>query len=95
MKMKFYERCAELLGVPHEHNTFNDNIYRHDRNGVLCMTNAGRFAGRMPGNGRFQGYGLIRLYGSKVHVCLTKPISINKLFDSEEECLVFLQSIIN
>ena len=58
------------------------------------MTRAGRWSGREPGNGRFQGYGLIRLFGrDRVHVLLRKPQAVNRIFDDRAKALEFLTRI--
>jgi hypothetical protein len=72
----FYDRCAELLGVPH---TYRKYPYKKRT----------RWNNRTPGNGRFPGRGLIRLYGESVHVSLRDP-AINCRFPSKEACLSFL-----
>lgn len=76
----FYTRCAELLGVEHEHRPF--------RYGKRT-----RWNNRTPGCGRFPGRGLIRSFGSHVHMALYRPKPINRLFDSREAALRCLEEL--
>jgi len=71
----FYERCAELLGVPY---TYRSYPYKG---------HTSRWNNRDPGNGRFPGRGLIRLYGDTVHMMLRHPICITRRFASSAEAL--------
>lgn len=76
---EFYSRCAELLGVEHDYLPFTH--YKRTR-----------WNNRTPGSGRFPGRGIIRKFGSQVHVALTNP-NHHAVYDSEEEVLTFLQSL--
>lgn len=76
----FYHKCAELLGVEYDGQPFK-YAYRT------------RWNNRTPGSGRYPGRGIIRKFGSQVHVALTKPISHHAIYDSEEEVLDFLRSL--
>lgn len=89
-KRDFYERCAQIIGCTHAYSSFNDKIYRIDDRGNPCVTNATRWGGREPGNGRFPGYGTIRRFGSVIHVCLTHPISFTGTFTDDTEFFEFL-----
>ena len=53
-KKEFYARCGEILGIEHK---WNDPVPRRTR-----------WNNRFIGNGRYPGYGLIRVYGSEVMV---------------------------
>lgn len=76
----FYQKCAELLGVP---DTYSPRIY----------TRITRWNNRMAGNGRFEGFGLIRLIsGSHVHIALRHPIAASKWFKNPEEALEWLET---
>jgi hypothetical protein len=77
----FYDRCAELLGVEHEHRPF-----RHGRRN--------RWNNREPGSGRFPGRGLIRLFGSRVHVALHQPVGVNRWFDDRPTALAQLERLV-
>lgn len=75
----FYNKCAELLGANHEYVPFP-------------WAKRTRWNNRSPGSGRFEGFGIIRVFGDKVHVSLRYPVSVNKVFNSKEEVLVALSS---
>lgn len=72
--LEFYEKCAELLGIEFEDNSFTQ--YRRTR-----------WNNRKPGNGRYPGYGIIRVFGDKVHVAFKNHHAIH---NSKEEVLEWL-----
>ncbi len=77
----FYQKCAELLCVEHVYK----KPYSHRT----------RWNNRNPGNGRFAGFGLIRVYApDMIHVCLTNPVALSKTFDTMEEVLLFLKNLL-
>lgn len=76
----FYNKCAELLGVDHDYLPFK-YAYRT------------RWNNRTPGSGRFPGRGIIRKFGSQIHVALNDPVSHHAIYNSEEEVLTFLRSL--
>lgn len=77
---KFYCEVAEILGLE---SPFETNPYKYYRT---------RWNNRKPGNGRFEGYGLVRYFGPNlVHVVLQKPKKINETFTSTSEALKFLK----
>lgn len=76
----FYDRCAELLGVEHDFQPF-----RYGKRS--------RWNNRKPGSGRFAGRGLVRAFGSHVHLSLYRPKPINRLFDSRAAALACLEEI--
>jgi hypothetical protein len=76
----FYEKCADLLGTEYDCQPFP----WHKRT---------RWNNRVPGSGRYPGYGIIRKFGSKIHVALQKPVSHHGIYDSEKEVLQFLQDL--
>ena len=93
MKKDFYEKVADIIGMRHEYNDYNDKIFRRDREtGLPCMTNSSRFVGRAPGNGRFPGVGLVRRFGETIHITLTNP-QAHGTFTCEEEALDFLRKV--
>lgn len=57
---EFYERVAEILQCDHTPNPFP---YRKRT----------RWNNRKPGSGRFEGHGIVRVFGDSVHVALTFP----------------------
>lgn len=76
----FYDRCAEILGVPHDFAPFP-------------FDKRSRWNNRKPGSGRFPGRGLVRAFGGHVHLSLYRPRPINRLFDSREAALRCLEEI--
>jgi len=76
---EFYEEVANLLGTEHEGKPF-PWYYRT------------RWNNRTAGQGRFPGRGIVRVFGSQVHVALTNP-PIHKIFQSRSECLEFLKNL--
>ncbi len=84
VEAKFYQDVADLLNVD---NHYEVNINKGWRT---------RWNNRKPGNGRFEGYGLVRFYGpGMIHVILHCPVSINKVFNSPEEVLVAIKTAID
>lgn len=77
---EFYNRCAEILGTQYECEPFP---YRRRT----------RWNNRIPGSGRYPGYGLIRKFGSQIQVHLRYPVEHSKVYNTTEEVLRFLESI--
>lgn len=76
---EFYKRCGELIGCEYEF------IVQGKR--VGSPTPASRWGGRIPGNGRYPGHGIIRVFTPKcIHVNLKSP-KISGEFKSYEEVL--------
>lgn len=76
---RFYQECAELLCVP---NTYRPRPFAYKT----------RWNNRGAGNGRFPGFGLIRMFGTNcIHVCLNKPMQVNRIFNSPEAVTDFLR----
>lgn len=75
----FYLECARLLKTDHLGQPFTH--YKRTR-----------WNNRTPGQGRFPGRGIIRVFGSQVHIALTDP-PIHKICDSQDECLDFLKTL--
>ena len=78
--MNFYEQCAKIMGVDYSCNSF----LGRRRN---------RWNNRHPGNGRFEGFGIIRKFGSKIQVALRCPLTLHIICDSEEEVLNLLRNL--
>lgn len=76
----FYRTCASILGVPYQ--------YIEPRRKVTRWNN------RHPGNGRYPGFGVIRLYGDQVHLCLTHPELVQASFPNRMDALAFLESVV-
>ncbi len=70
---QFYAESAALLEVVHQGEPFP---YRR-RN---------RWNNRKPGQGRFEGAGIIRVFGDFIHVSLSNP-KLWGIFTSKEEAL--------
>lgn len=83
----FYQDVSDLLGIEsnYEYNPYTvGGKYRT------------RWNNRKPGNGRFEGYGLIRFFGPDViHVSISKPVSINRTFASKAEVLEALKKALD
>ena len=73
-KEAFYARCGEILGIEHNWNT--------------PVKRRNRWNARRIGNGRFPGYGLIRVYGDQVMVTNKQG---TKMYKSAEEVLQMLE----
>ena len=74
----FYQQCADILQVPHNY--------------VEPVSRRTRWNNRHPGNGRYEGYGLIRRYNASfIHVHFgTKGSAI---YRSENEVFEFLKKL--
>lgn len=97
-KKEFYEKCAKLLGTENLYVEKPKPAKRFNREtGKMYqpITRKTRWGPREPGNGRFPGHGLIRIFGSNtIHVSLSNP-SLNGTFSSFEEVLEALQRVID
>lgn len=75
---RFYEECSNILGLIHNH--------------VEPVPKRNRWNNRTPGNGRYEGYGLIRFYNSElIHVQFASKGS--GIFKSEDEVFEFLKKV--
>ena len=75
---EFYDECGKLLGVGHQGQPFP--YYKRTR-----------WNNRAPGQGRYPGRGIIRVYGDVVHIALQNP-SLYKIC-SQQECLDILRAL--
>lgn len=75
----FYAECAALLGCSHDGVPFP---YQYRT----------RWNNRTPGQGRFEGHGIIRVFGDIVHVALTNPQIIMQ--GTKEEVLAKLKECV-
>ena len=78
---EFYQACAELLNAEHIGAAFP--YYKRNR-----------WNNREPGRGRYPGCGIIRDFGSTVHVALTAPIELMRTFNSRDEALTVLTELL-
>ena len=77
----FYQQIADLLGIEHNYVTPHYRLTRWNN--------------RKPGNGRFPGFGVVRVYGpTVVHMMLTSPVSINRQFTSMDSALDHLRKLL-
>jgi hypothetical protein len=79
----FYQDVSDLLGIK--------SNYEYD-----AITHGGqyrtRWNNRKPGNGRFEGFGIIRYFSeSCIHVALNQPIAVHGIFESKQDVLDFLK----
>ena len=83
----FYQDVSDLLGIP---NNYEYNPYTV---GGKYRT---RWNNRAPGNGRFEGYGLIRFFGAScIHVAINKPVYLSGTFSSKAEVLEALKKALD
>ena len=77
----FYVECAKLLNTEYDRKPFP-------------WTSSGRtrWNNRVPGSGRYPGFGIIRCFGNQVHMALTRPVKVHNIFDSKELALEFLKN---
>jgi len=76
-KKEFYARCGEILGIEHD---WNPPVPRRTR-----------WNNRVIGNGRFPGFGLIRIFGDQIMVTNRAG---SKMFKNKEEVFEHLQKSI-
>lgn len=80
---RFYARCAELLGTTHTYIPWPSPT-----------RGPNRWNNRHAGNGRFSGFGTIRMYGpNSIHVSLRHPRIINRAFRSTDAVYEFLRAL--
>ena len=94
VESKFYGDCADLLGTECEYRDHLPGPKVDRETGVVYTppTRASRWGGREPGNGRFKGFGLIRLHWPNlVIIRLNKPKPIWATIYGLDEALDFLR----
>ena len=93
---EFYDQCAELLNTKSLYEEQPEMVTKYSRETgepYKPMTRATRWGGREPGNGRFPGHGLIRVFSpSVIHVNLTHP-KFSGQFTSFESVLEALAKV--
>lgn len=83
----FYQDVSDLLGI--------ENNYRYDVNSVGGKYRT-RWNNRKPGNGRFEGYGIIRFFApDMIHVSINNPVHISQTFESKAEVLAALKKALD
>lgn len=77
---RFYEQCSDILELTHTH--------------IEPVPRRNRWNNRTPGNGRYQGYGVIRYYNERnIHIQFgSKGCGI---FKNENDALIFLKNLKN
>lgn len=78
--MIFYEKCAEIMGTTYDGKVFP-------------WSSRTRWNDRVPGSGRFPGFGIIRCFGGNIQVALRFPVNHHKIYKTEKEVLDFLSSL--
>lgn len=78
-KKEFFDKVAKIFGTTHDY--------------VEPFTRKTRWNVRNKGNGRYDGFGTVRHFGAYIYVMLSNPISVSRQFDTEKECLEFLEEI--
>jgi hypothetical protein len=74
----FYNRVAEIL-----HTDYNYTVPYYRKT---------RWNARLLGNGRFPGYGIIRMHGpNMINVMLNHPERVSRFFTSTDEIYDFLK----
>jgi hypothetical protein len=96
-KKEFYAACAAILGVGHRYVDRSPPTRFAPRSLTSHRppTRASRWGDREPGNGRFQGFGLARMFAAdRVQLVLARPVSINRTFNSPEAAIAFLRAML-
>lgn len=96
-KEEFFNECAKIFKIEHNYANLR-RLQKIDRTtGKIIQTNSSycRWGPRTPGNGRFPGFGLVRVFSpSQIFVNLNNPVKISQEFKSFEEVIEFLKKII-
>jgi hypothetical protein len=78
---QFYRECAAILGAEH--------VFRARR-----FAGRSRWNNRDPGNGRFPGYGTIRMFApDQIHIALRTPEPLSRRCHSVQEALALLKEL--
>jgi hypothetical protein len=82
-KEAFYQECGRILGLT--------LVYQPWKYGEIT-----RWNNRRAGNGRFPGFGLIRMFGrSHIQIALREPKEINIVCRSKEEAFEHLRKALD
>jgi hypothetical protein len=71
---EFYQRVAAIIGGTHEGQPFR----WHART---------RWNNRIAGQGRYPGFGTVRLFGDIVHVALRHPVALHAAIEGREAAI--------
>lgn len=75
---EFYHRVAEIIGGKHEGQPFR----WHART---------RWNNRIAGQGRYPGFGTVRLFGDIVHVALRNPVVMHATIEGREAAIAAIE----
>jgi hypothetical protein len=88
----FYQAVGDLLGVPHEATPLDKPGF--NRLGEPTATSRAARWDRRPGNGRYPGHGIARVYGDRVHLALRSPLLVGS-YASMDQALQALCAALN
>lgn len=94
-KKEFYEECNKITGIISDYTDNSHLLIKYNRYGkrVKVPTHASRWGGREPGNGRYYGLGLIRVYNDTcIHINIRNP-NLNKVFYNYDDALIELRKL--
>lgn len=97
-KKDFFDECANILGTQHNFVDLKPRRKTDRKTGKIIQTDSAytRWGPRIPGNGRFPGFGLVRVFSpSNIFVVLQNPIQTSKSFNSYQETLDFLRQVVD
>ena len=81
LEENFYRKCAGLLDAVHTYKPWTGRL-------------PSRWNNRHPGNGRFPGFGTIRMYApNHIHVSLRQPVVLNRVCQSVEDVYDLLRRL--
>lgn len=93
-KKEFYKECSKIVGVEIAYDESSEpkpRISRRTGETYTPMTNATRWGGREPGNGRVPGFGLIRVFNlSCIQINIKNP-NLAGVYTSCEDALQALR----
>lgn len=81
--------------------TNDEQFYQHLAGILQCEYDGKPFAfhkrtrwnNRTAGQGRYLGFGIVRVFGDRVHVALTHPIVVCKVFDSKDDVIALFKTL--
>ena len=91
---EFYKEVAKLVGVESEYTDRVPIKPRLNREGIMVqpLTNATRWAGRQPGNGRFKGVGFVKVFNKNCIAVSFRNPDIYGVFSSFDDVLKTLET---
>lgn len=76
---EFYDAIAEILGTTH---TGVRPMFPHKK----------RWYNREPGRGRYPGYGIVRVFGSDVHMSFNAPVVFSAIVKGKSAAVDLLRN---